>query len=88
MATNRFDIASADGWVEVAPVTVAVLVENQSTKPVRVAFSAAAPTVESASHLLHPNQRMARGGAGKVWVRSLVKEVNGVVAPSLVVVSQ
>jgi len=69
MATTAYEIAAADGWVEVAPDAVDFMLES-SDRTVYVTFDTAAPPPDAPYHTISRREILVRSGAGAVYVRN------------------
>lgn len=84
MATQRYDISSADGWVEVVDSVSEFLMENKSqTTPVLYRFDTSAPAADAPGHTLYPRSFAVRADlTGAVYVRTDSEKDVGVVVTS------
>lgn len=70
MSTTRYDIASTDGWVEVAAAGEDFMIEMVTAGRAFVSVSEAAPASDAAYHRLFQRDVMVRTGTGAAYVRN------------------
>lgn len=86
MTTVKFEIQNLDGWVEIADENDdTVLIENQSTISMFIAFDITAPVDDvDPGHKLLPGKIMRRLVPGKVWAFSLTDNPTATIVVSTV----
>lgn len=83
MATTKYEVAIADGWVEVADAAdETFLCENAGSIPIQFTYAASAPAVTAPFHVLGAKESMVRLGSDSLYVRPASSG-----APAVVVIS-
>jgi len=71
MATVKIEITGSDGWVAaVVSSAEQVIVENQSTYPISMAYGDSLPAASSPGHILQPGAISLRLVPGTIYLKT------------------